>query len=582
MASVVYDGKAIIPSPLVAISKVYRTSGDQRKHGVSYEISLGGTLMPFKGSPSGNYPLGDPSSAFWTLGGYPPDESYSGDDAPFVQLERKQEALRWLFREDGKILEWYGGAGSPVKCRPKVLSINFPEGQWVDRSDYQITLEAESLVGLTDEDDFDASGLQEVSETWQFNEVPGYNATVYEISHTVSSKGIATFDIVTGDEIQAWSNAKSWCDARVSGVPDSEFVTYSTGFNNWINGDYTKNTNIAEYDGSYSITETWTIEESGPGETAATYFDKSFTIVYRTDKEDAVDVSYNGTIYGLQDQEHPGGPLGATNARNAVPTDSEAKTATEVALGDLLNGFIIPATPTQKNVAINEKEGMVTFGFNWSAGEEADFIQGNEATLSYNISDGTYNLILTVDIKGNGDTQTERLNNARSNIPSDTEALTLAQTIIGSQIPAGVTFTGRHVAKSNALNEDKGTSRTSWTWTDREDTNIDISVENTYPQTIAAKLLIPGRIAGPIIQRINTQTAQQITVNYTSEGNGSVQPDSDSVADEMDEAGGVPYGPSISPWYPGSYILESDRELWNPTTGKYSRTRTHTVTESGS
>jgi len=38
----------------------------------------------------------------------------------------------------------------------------------------------------------------------------------------------------------------------------------------------------------------------------------------------------------------------------------------------------------------------------------------------------------------------------------------------------------------------------------------------------------------------------------------------------------------ISPWYPGSYILENDHEVWNPTTGKYSRTRVHTVTESGS
>ena len=68
MASVVYDSKAIIPAPLVSVTKVYRTAGDGGKHGVGYEISLAGTILPFRGSPSGSYTLGDPSDAFWTLG----------------------------------------------------------------------------------------------------------------------------------------------------------------------------------------------------------------------------------------------------------------------------------------------------------------------------------------------------------------------------------------------------------------------------------------------------------------------------------------------------------------------------------
>jgi len=38
MASVIYDNKAIIPAPLVTITKVYRVAGDGGKHGVGYEI----------------------------------------------------------------------------------------------------------------------------------------------------------------------------------------------------------------------------------------------------------------------------------------------------------------------------------------------------------------------------------------------------------------------------------------------------------------------------------------------------------------------------------------------------------------
>lgn len=567
MASVVYDSKAIIPSPLITIAKNYRAASDGTKHGVFYNISLAGTLLPFRGSPSGTYPLGDPSDAFWTLSNYPPDETYVGGDTPFARIERKQEALRWLFREDGKLLEWYGGAASPIKCRPKVLSINFPEGQWVDKCQYSIELEAESLIGITDEDTFDTSGLQSVSEEWQFNEVIGHDGKVYEISHVVSAQGTLIFSGAVN--IQAWSSAKNWCDDRVTGIPDSDFVTYSTSFTNWVNGGYVKSTNISERDGSYAITETWTIREAGPGEVAATYIEESFTILFQTE-EDKVDVSYNGTIYGLQDQERTGGSSAASNARAAIPTNSEAKTATETSLGTLISGYEIPISPSQKDITINEKDATATFSFNWSTSEDANYAQSNEAILSYNSSDGVYTLVLNVDIEGNGDTKTERLDNARSNIPSDASGLALAQTLVGSQVPSGITFTGDHIAKSSALSEARGTSRTSWTWTDKDENNVDISVEITYPQAVIARISIPGRAAGPILQRINTFTAQQVTVSYNSEGHGSVKPNTTTIASTMDTAGGI-----LPIW-----ALINDSEKWNSMTGKYSRTRTHVVMES--
>jgi len=581
MASIVYDSKAIIPAPLVNITKVYRTSNDATKHGVLYEISLGGTLLPFRGSPSGGYPLGNPSSAFWTLGGQPPDEAFAPVDTAFANLERKQAALRWLFREDGKTLEWYGGPNPPVTCRPKVKSINFPAGQWADRSEYIIELEAEALSGVNDEDVFDASGLQSVSEEWQFNEIVGHEGVAYEVSHTVSAQGILTFNPITGDETLALLNAKTWVDQRATGTPDATFVAFATGFTDWVNGKYVKNTTVSEKDGSYAVSEVWTIREAGPGELAATYQEDSFTVTHRTEN-DSIEVSYNGTIFGLYDQEKTGGSSATSSARDAIPTNAEAKTAAETSLGSLLDGFVIPTSPTQKNITINEKDSVVTFGFNWSASEDADFTDSNEATLSYTSSDGVYTLVLNVEITGKGDTQTERVNNARSNIPTDEEARVLAIGLVGSQIPVGVTFTGEHIAKSNAINDTRGTARTSWTWTDKDENNVDISISILFPKTIAAQLSIPGRIAGPIIQRINTATAKQITVNYRSEGHGETKPDSDTVADTMDDAGGVPFGPFISPWFPGSYILENDNESWNPTTGKYSRVRTHTVTEAGS
>lgn len=580
MASIVYDNKAIIPAPLVNINKVYAISNDGSKHGLLYEISLRGTLLPFRGSPIANYPLGSPASSFWTGTGGPPDEPFSDVDDAFSSLLRKQEALRWLFREDGKVLEWFGGPNPPIKCRPKINSITFPEGQWADRAEYVIELTAESLTGLVDEDNFDASGLQSVSDEWQFNDLVGQEGNVFEISHTISAQGILTFDETFGTEIQAYLNAKTWVDDRINGLPDSAFVNFATNFVNWVSGRYVKNTVIAEKDGSYAITEIWIIREAGPGETAATYQEESFTVTKKEDN-DSIDVSYTGTIFGLQDKEKTGGASALSNAKNAVPTNIQAKASAEDALGSLLESFVIPISPSNKSIVLNEKDGLVSFTFDWSAGENANFTQSNDATLSFSSSDGIYTLVLNVDIEGKGDTVEEKLNNARSNILSDVNARILALSLIGSQRPTGITFTGDHVGKSSAVSETRGTSRTSWTWTDRDPNNIDINIEINFPKTISAKITIPGRIAGPIIQRINTLTAKQITVNYRSEGHGSVQPNTDSVADIMDEAGNIPFGLFVSRFFPGSFILENDRETWNPTTGKYTRVRTHTVMEAG-
>lgn len=574
MASVVYDNKAIIPAPLVNINKNYLFDGAGNKHGVLYEITLAGTLLPFRGSPSGNYPLGDPSNAFWTLGGYPPDETYVGDDTPFARLERKQEALRWLFREDGKILEWYGGAASPVTCRPRIRNITFPEGQWVDRCEYVIELEADYLTGITGEDAFDGSGIQDVSEDWQISESIGHAGQVYEITHTVNAKGVKTFDEVTGNSVDGWINSKDWCEARILGTPDNDFVQYATGFTDWVNGGYTKSSNVSIKDGHYTIIETWIIKAAGYGVTATTYIDKSFNFTSNTENE-SIEVTYNGVIYGLQDGERTGGSAAIETAKAAVPTNSQAKTEVETALSSFLDGYEIPETPTQKNIAVNNKDGSVSFSFVWSAGEDKDYLQTNEATINYNASDGIYKLDLIVDIEGKGETKEERLANARLNIPADATAFTLAKSIIGSQKPAGVIFTGDFISKTSVINETRGTARVSWSWSDTAEHSEEISVDIEYPQIITAKLFVPGRIAGPIIQRMNTATAQQITVTYNSSSH-TTKPDSDDIADTMDDAGGIP---DISPWYPGSYILETDRESWNPTTGRYSRTRVHTVTE---
>lgn len=566
-----YNGRKIIPAPLVNVNKVYYKSGDGSKTGTVYELSLTGTLLPFKGSPSGTYPIGHPSQAFWTLSDYPPDETYAGNGADFASINRKQEALRWLFSQEGKSLEWQGVGGQPVvKCNPRIKSIIFPEGIWADKCDYSVELEADWIYvpggGDLYEDTFNVNLIVEATEDWQFQEQEGHNDTVFSVTHNVSAKSILGYD-ETGTEIgPAWSGAKTWCDSKITGSVDSILMLNAVGYDSWIGGSYSKSTSINERDGSCSIVEAWIISPN------VTFTDKSFSISQDMNN-DIIDVSYNGTIYGISDGTHTGNSQAIANAKSAVPTNAQAKTEATSTLTDFLGDNVIPNAPTQKDITINNNNGTVAFSFNWSAGEDSTYTQENEATLSFNSSDGLYEVVLTVNINGVGEDNDTRLTNAKAAIPTDADARILALTILSGQIPGGVTISTAHVSKSTAINEGQGSVQLSWTWNSSDENNVDVQVEITYPQIITAQIVIPGRIAGPIIQKMNTRTAQQVSVTYNSENNSS-KPDSDTIAVLMNTYGGViDYGQ----WHIDSWVLENDRETWNPITGKYSRTRTHTI-----
>lgn len=568
--SLTYDGNKIIPAPLISLNKEYHKTGDGTKLGALYKITLTGTLLPFRGSPDSTFTLNSPSGAFWQLSGEPADEVYAGNNADFANIQRKQEALRWLFSREGKNFEWQAAGGQEVvKCNPRVLSISFPEGTWADRCGYTIELETDTVHitrgAASSEDSFGYDLIQEGSEEWQFSETAGRNGDVYEVSHTVNAKGIQGYELDGQTLGDAWDKARLWCESKVTGAIPSGVMDTIVGATNWIGGSYIKNVSIGQSDGSYSVTETWSLGESN------TFIEKSFSLD-RQDQEDSVSVSYQGTIYGISDGERIGGPGAIVQAKAIIPTNAQAKAEAEAALAgvNLLGSNVIPATPQQKNITVSNKDGIVSFSFNWSTDEEDDYSQENDASLSYAVGDGIYVMSYTTIIEGRGDTSAERLAGAASGLPAtDLAAYNLAATLLSSQIadlPVGITISTDPINRSTAVVEKRGTIRATWSWNSSAENDVDIQVENVYPADVSAKITIPGRAAGPIIQDMNTQTAQQIVVTYNSRGT-LAKPDNTTVAAAMDTAGGVP----------ANVVLDGDRETWNNTTKQYSRTRTHTV-----
>ena len=169
------------PAPLVSISTAVNKVGDESV-GVTYSISLTGSLLPDLGFPysrdvhtvffkawkdgelktfaghgintanfKGPYSSFDPSvSHVGTLG---PLQQAIPNDSTLDAIFFKQKVLRALFALDGQRMEIMPVHGDKpaVICYPRVISIDFAEGNYINRCDYTINLEADTLLSASPE-----------------------------------------------------------------------------------------------------------------------------------------------------------------------------------------------------------------------------------------------------------------------------------------------------------------------------------------------------------------------------------------------------------------------------------------------
>ena len=254
-----------------------------------------------------------------------------------------------------------------------------------------------------------------------------------------------------------------------------------------------------------------------------------------------------------------------------MPTNSEATTDAEAALLEFLSGTSL-GDPTQRNIAISQKDGTVTFSFNWLAGEDTTFVKDTEASINFAIGTGETTISLTCSIQGQGTDKETRLTNARAQVPTDSEALTLALDLLGSLFPVGLELDPDPATKGTSINENQGSITANWTFRtiDTEFGGFRIEVTTTFPSDVFVEIPIPGRTEGPIQQKMNTITSQIISVSLTSENN-TVKPDNTTIIAEMDSAGGIQ---AID-------FLQNDQETFDVNTKNYRRQRTHFVRKTG-
>lgn len=346
--------KRLIPAPLVTISKSYTKSGNEEIIGKIYTLTLNGTIVAWMGSPKSD-------GTFHTASGYPDDEDIA-TGSRLASIQRKQEAIRDLFSDDGQKLEIQTADGlTSVRCYPRVISIDFAEGIWHDRCEYTINLECDELLGgpFSEEDSFN-DYISDASESWSIetNEEHAIKIGIpktYVLSHNLSANGKRFFDS-TGLVKEPWEHAKSWVLSRVGYDPSIisdgilDLPSYYNGYN------HARGENIDQQGGSYSITETWVLSSGNAIETFSIRSTDSLQNPYKI-------VNVEGTVTGYDTTDSDLNVLTSKyeNAQTKfVQASGLALTRAQEYSGHTLN--IVPNTET---FGFNPVQGTITYDFEY-------------------------------------------------------------------------------------------------------------------------------------------------------------------------------------------------------------------------
>ena len=442
----------IRPTPLVNISTNILKNGAGEAYGVTYSITLNGSMLPDEGTPyaidhkgigadvGARYPFfteeyqagkGAPSS----LGPYgafdgnyshtdsnrPPRQKVPPEDAA-TAIFSKQRALRALFAKDGQkfAITDIGEDKEAVICYPRIVNVDMPEGIFVNKAEYTITLEADVLLhpevagyqvdiegttvpnasggimnggstpsGITNQDlvnTLKSAFVADYNEEWSIEVDEGLGVGLdigrsYRISHNLSATGKTHYMRPNGAEpdkstkIPAWENARKFVtnklrDDGTNGYPNI-LGQIGSGTINLI-GAYggfncVRTENVNEYNGTFSVNETFIISSGTALET--------FTMdVASSTTEAFINVGINGNIKGLTTIPPSGkfyGGTGESLPSGLRPYDNAIKKYNDITNNGLfgLSSDIFKRANNQVAVQLNSQPISTSLGVNEKAGE---------------------------------------------------------------------------------------------------------------------------------------------------------------------------------------------------------------------
>ena len=301
--------KKLIPAPLVNIQRQMTFAADGRPLNSLYNVSLQGTILPNKGSPT---------SYGWHIGlGDPADESFSTDTDKFNSILLKQEWLRDAFASTGYKLSYSAPGFEAVEFYPKFNGITFTPGTWVIKCDYEVSLETPEIQKVNTNSDAITFGsgyaglnLTAISDDYSIKERDD-GTEILEISRNISAT--AGFNFGASGTRQPWENARLWVLGRKRDVPFGTGyinVISSTGYvySSGVSYNLIEEESINQLGGQYSLAQRFIFHYRNYIET------RTVSKTFDPNKggaggPDVVRININGQIIGLDPNNIPANKL---------------------------------------------------------------------------------------------------------------------------------------------------------------------------------------------------------------------------------------------------------------------------------
>ena len=260
MATVKYNGSAIVPAPLYSISNNITRATNGAILSYVYVITLKGTLLPNKGSPNSAGSFGAGNA----------DEVLASDALKTASIITKQAAIRSLFFDEPKVAsgtsKWFEieSNGVYLKCEAMTSDVSFDAEINVVKNDYTIIITTNNLLingkSLSSQDVLAGEyNLKSASDNISTSAQNDYEES-YTINRTISAQSYKTVGTELSSREEPWKSAQDWVK-RVVGSTDSiaSFSTYplyapKTGYE-FLNKQIQENINKLE--GSYSVSINW-------------------------------------------------------------------------------------------------------------------------------------------------------------------------------------------------------------------------------------------------------------------------------------------------------------------------------------
>lgn len=298
----------------------------------------------------------------------------SGIDG-YKNIDERQDLLISGFSQDYQEFKVTCDNNTLIQQYPRINSIAFSPSNdnWSETADYSIELEWDGAP-------YSGLYLENISENWEFSldqqnkyyswNLPGgtgdNNMYLFSLTHTVSAKGLDSKNI---SNRPAWQEARAWVISRLG--YDSSQVTNSGVFNlnaaNFSGWNHSRVQKKSEKDGTFEVTETWLVANTGFGSNAGAATEDFTASVSYDISNNLTSVSINGSIQGMEEISYGSSPNSYSVSKSAFTNASgywqniRPKLAGRASL--IASGVAINPLPMNYNIGYNPTKGTINYTY---------------------------------------------------------------------------------------------------------------------------------------------------------------------------------------------------------------------------